>query len=150
MDHPDGHIGFSSFGLSQIENNYTSVVEDLAEIRKDGMPFDQVAIELATLYESKYGICPHGPEMRSQRPLALVAMHPKEDTLKYSPLFARIHKYKALKIRDSFGLSLTEFLSLPRYYVLEIIRIAERDAYSESKDVDRVSKSLEEALVGKR
>ncbi|MDH2154356.1 hypothetical protein [Stenotrophomonas sp. GD03657] len=126
------------------------MVEDLAAVRKEPMSFDAVAIELATLYETKYGLFNHGdPYAKRQRPLALAALHPKEDASRYSPLYARIDKYRRLKIYSATGLSLTEFLNLPRDIVEEILRQTERDAAVEASHVDKVSHDLDK-IMGKK
>ncbi len=125
------------------------MVEDLAAVRKDAMSYDAVAIELATLYETKYGLFNHGdPYARRLRPLALAALHPKEDSSRYSPLYARIDKYRRLKIYSSTGLSLTDFLALPRDIVEEILRQTERDAAVDANQVDKMTRDLKDFGLG--
>lgn len=124
----------------------SSVIEDLAAVRQGALTFDQTAIELATLYETKFGIFNHAdPIARRARPLALVAVHPKEDSSRYSPLYNRISQYHRLKIRESFGITLTELLQMPRDYVEEIIRLAAQEAAQTGRQLTEVERGLSRA-----
>lgn len=89
--------------------------ELLAKIEK----VDSITARLILLdaYETTYGIYNHADEMANRdRPLALIAMHPKEDFSTHSALYNTIRRFRKYKVGhpDNFNMSLTEFLELPK------------------------------------
>lgn len=77
-------------------------------------PYD-ARIVMQDQYEQRYGIFNH--RASKDRPLASVAMHPCEDSLQNSLLYEACEEYASLNYRETWGLSLTEFLNQPRYVV---------------------------------
>lgn len=64
-------------------------------------------------YESTYGICIHD-EVPDHEPLKPMAFHEANRNLKHSSLFSYIDRFEKLKVGTTWGLSLVEFLQLPR------------------------------------
>lgn len=93
-------------------------------------------------YETKYGIYDHD-KPDPARPLALIAMHPKEDTRTRSPLYETIERYRIFDVYKYYGLNLNEFLSLPRDVVTEIFRQLTEAAGKESNRMANALKDLE-------
>lgn len=90
-----------------------------------------VEIVFRDLYETNYGICNHvNPTIR--RPMASVAMHPSEEINEGSLLQDTIRKFIKTDIKEYTGLSLVEFLELPRDIVEIIVR--ECESHSRTKD----------------
>lgn len=99
------------------------------------MSSSQTALALAEIYETTSGLYNHGDVVgREARPLALVELHPKEDTSTYSPLYRRMAEFHQLKIAEGWGLSLVEFLNLPYEYVEYILKLSKRDAAVAGKE----------------
>jgi hypothetical protein len=64
------------------------------------------------MYETSYGIFDHSKKL-GKRPMASVAMHESEDVNKGSFLQEAIDTFVKRNIKDTFGLSILEYLELP-------------------------------------
>lgn len=102
------------------------------------------AAEIITLscYQTEYGIFDHQRASR-HRPLALVAMHPKEDVVEGGPLFTHIRKYYHHQVHKHFGLSLSEFLELPPYVAEFLYEIARAEVTQEESRHRSLKKQLD-------
>lgn len=67
-------------------------------------------------YDISTGIYDHENPTVS-RPLAAEAAHPAESYSENSGIFHAMARYERQGIKDKFGLSLTEYLHLPRDYI---------------------------------
>lgn len=68
----------------------------------------------SAIYETASGIFDHtSPEAN---PLSSVAMHPAEKYVESSGMYDSIRKYTERGIKDRYGLSLIEYLELPREF----------------------------------
>lgn len=129
-------MGFARFGLDKIgtEGQLDALLRELPAVRP-------TAAEIISLscYQTEYGIYNH--ERRDpQRPLALVAMHPKENAMEGNTLFSHVRKFYNYQIYKNFGLSLTEFMELPPHVVELLYDIAQAEATqheSTSREVHR-------------
>ena len=105
--------------------------------------FTDGQILLLDVYESGYGIYDHSQHaVDNSRPLALVAMNWEEDASTGSQLYERIELFKERQIYQIFGLSLTEFLDLPRDICTKILESCGKKQNEEGKVVDDVSRRL--------
>lgn len=77
------------------------------------MPSDAAQVMLGMAYETTYGIYDHYSSA-DNNPLSTVAMHPAEEYKELSGLYRAIERYERQGINNRFGLSLTEYLELPR------------------------------------
>lgn len=75
---------------------------------------------LRDAYEVAFGIYNH-KQPDPMRPLALVAMHPKENVSEYSELYNEIRRFDRHDMARA-GYSLLEYLSLPRELAHLLIR----------------------------
>jgi hypothetical protein len=139
MDDENGHVGFSSFGLNQLNSSsqIDALLRELPAVRS-------TAAEIITLtcYQTEYGIFNH-EQPHPHNPLALVAMHPKEDALEGGPLYSHIRRYYNYQIKKHFGMSLTEFLELPPYVVDLLYDIARADATQQENTHRSVQRQLD-------
>jgi len=94
-------------------------------------------------YETMYGIYDHDNDP-DKNPLALVTLHPKEDVSEYSELYRTINRFAIHKIHEQFGVSLVEFLNLPRDYVQLLFRISTDTAEANQKPIDEAMRKLAE------
>lgn len=118
-------------------------VDELLRTMPVGLDSYTIKMLLMEAYETKYGIYNHdAPD--PNRPLALIAMHPKEDTRERSPLYETIERYRIFDVYKYYGLNLVEFLSLPRDVVTEIFRQLTASASKESSRMANALKELEE------
>lgn len=84
-----------------------------------------VSLSLRDRYDTAYGIYNHNTP-QSDRPLALVGMHPSEDATTGSTLYERMALFEERQVFKRWGISLTEFFELPSdmcSYILEICAI---------------------------
>jgi hypothetical protein len=125
--HPEGHVDFATFGLSKI--NDRERFEKLIRNVKPGLDGYTIALLWREAYETHYEIFNHDDLAAVKaRPLALMAMHPKEDSYTYSPLNRFKWKYRQYKIKENWGYNLTEFLELPWHDTQQIFLIEQRIA----------------------
>lgn len=110
---------------------------------------DSISAKLMLLeaYETMYQIYNHEAEQLNERgdpirPLALVAMHSKENDTNYSSMHRLIARYALHDIGDKFKLSLTEFLDLPHEITDLLFRIASDKIIAGGKEADKIVKSL--------
>lgn len=93
-------------------------------------------------YETKFGIFNH--ELGADaRPLALVALHPAEDTTTHSRLYERMVQYADLEVYSVFGVSWPEFISQPTdvcIYQLEVCAAKQR---RKGQVVDKIHAEIE-------
>lgn len=102
-------------------------------------------ILLIEAYETAYEIFDH-ENVDFNRPLSLVAMHEKECYGEVSGLRRRVERYNLHDIYNKFGLSLSEFLDLPRDYTEMLFSVvqeqAEREGPSLGKQVDKLERDF--------
>lgn len=95
-------------------------------------------------YKQTFGLI--DPTSANYSPLEIALMHPKENITEYSALYNRIERFILLKIYDSTGLSLSDFLSLPREYVELIFRITAHKARNDYNTQESVAKDLKQSM----
>lgn len=94
-------------------------------------------------YETGYGIYNHSLDVDGSRPLALVAMHWAENSCEGSVLYERIEQFKERNVYQTFGLSLAEFLDLPRDVCIKILDTCGKKQKTEHQIVDELQQSLD-------
>mgnify|MGYP001626175339 CR=1 FL=1 len=97
------------------------------------------AIILSEWYETAVGLYNHFNNNNS-RPIASVAMHPEEDTIRNSLLEFSIKKFAVSNIYQTFGLNYEEFIQLPSY----VCKIMIETAFEELRKKSKVAQSVEE------
>lgn len=81
---------------------------------------DSMSVQLMCMeeYDDFYGIFDHDSRFdedgKDHRPMAAVAMHPKEQYGSYGPLEHKMYRYMINGIKDRFGVTWSEFLQLSR------------------------------------
>lgn len=98
----------------------------------DNIPAQMV---IRDAYETQYGIFDHGSP--SAGPLALVEYRPKEDVTEYGALYRTFYQYHLYEVQKEWGLSVTDFLSLPREYCALILRISSEKAARMTSETER-------------
>ena len=102
----------------------------------------QAQIVLRDAYDTSYGIYDHSAQ-NPNRPMALVGMHPAENTTYHSRLYNTIRRYKTYDIKTAFGLSLVEFLELPREISSFLLNLQAESKQSENSKQQRALDELE-------
>lgn len=140
-DDPNGHVAYLSFG--KLPDGQESEISHLAHT----LPaVSALAAErlTRTAYQNQYGIFPHHDARKAQeRPLALVAMHPKENSVEGSLRYTYIRLYYQLKIGDIFHVSYHEFFDLPMDEADFLCEIAKRHAQTFEKTANEVERQLQ-------
>lgn len=112
----------------------------------EGLDSISAKLILQEAYETLYGIFNHDdPSVAKTRPLALVALHPKENTAEYGKLYRMIDRYVINDVKGKFGLSLTEFLNLPHDIVDRVLKVCQEQVKKENPGIERMVKELERA-----
>lgn len=79
----------------------------------DELASDAAQVLNSMIYDVSFNVHDHySPE--SSNPLNTVAMHPREEYNKQSGLYRAIARFNEQEVHSRFGLSLEEYLSLPR------------------------------------
>lgn len=113
----------------------------------DVLNSDEAQVLGSLVYDIAYGIHDHNNPM-STNPLASVMQHPAEDYSSHSGLYRTIERYERQKISENFGLSLIEYLDLPRYVVDMLTNIFIDNARESERVANTMKKQAEEALQG--
>lgn len=74
-------------------------------------------------YETDYGIYNHDAD-KNPDSMALVRMHPAEDTYTGGRLAERTRQFAEREVAKFFNISLIEFLDLPSFYCLDLLRVS--------------------------
>lgn len=92
-------------------------------------------------YQQEFGIFDH-EQYGEQRPLALIAQHPKEDTYQGGPMFRFIRRYVQFDMRNILGITFNEWSDMPCYLAEQMLKIAEEKIEMKAKnDRERDKKS---------
>lgn len=120
--------------MSYLEDLHTFIKEIE---REDGERVDSITFEMLRrrYHDEAYGIT--SMKSLAADPLAAVSVRPKTNATKNGPLAMAVWRYKIRDIHSKYGLSLTEYLALPRH-VTEMIR-SQVDEQIERESVDQKS-----------
>lgn len=99
-----------NFGYDQVGQE--TMIDRLMN-SSDKLPSDSAQVMLSMAYDTTYGIYDHY-NTSDTNPLTTVTMHPAEDYKELSGMYRAIERYERQGINNRFGLSLTEYLELPR------------------------------------
>lgn len=117
----------------------------LESILEKGKQLDNIAAQLVIrdAYETQYGIFDHGSAEAG--PLALVEHRPKEDVTEYGSLYRTFYQYHLYEVHKEWGLSVTDFLNLPREYCALILRISSERAARLTKETNEQIRKTKQA-----
>lgn len=135
------------FGLTQIGqySEFDTMLRELPAM----LPTVTQAVTLAC-YQSEYGIFEHNnPKVSRDRPLALVAMHDKENVVEGGPQFSYIRRYHSHRIKEHFNLSLLEFFELPPHVVELLLDIASIELERNNVEARKAQQQIEAASHGR-
>jgi len=79
---------------------------------------------------------------QQEHPFGLVLTNKKENVLEYGPLYRLFGDYKDKGVKDKFGLSIAEFLELPRHIVNFILELCAREVRVDAKTLSDIEKEL--------
>lgn len=120
----DYHVLHPRFGLSLIGER--TVIDDLlARVKDVGSISAQILLREA--YETIYRIYDHDAPDPS-RPLAMVAMHEKENVTEHGALYNAMRRYAASDIARRFNLTPGEFFSYPREITALLFNIVAKES----------------------
>ena len=123
---------FPGFGI-----RHHGAVTLLERILENAKSLDSIAAQLVIrdAYETQFGIFNHADPAAS--PLALVEYRPKEDVSEYGGLYRTFYQYHLYEVNKEWGLSVDEFLSLPREYYSLILRISSEKAARQTVETQK-------------
>lgn len=102
-------------------------------------------VVMREMYETRFGIHNHLNKF-SKRPLASVAFHGAENTIKDSMLEETLKTYANRNIKDIFGLTVLEFLELPMDVVSLMLDIADQISAKKEGDIDGIQRDLNKMM----
>lgn len=100
-------------------------------------------LAFAEEYQTQYGLYDHDND--NSRPLAVIALLPKEDGLRNDKLKQLIKRYRLHRINEKFNLSLEDFLQLPKNYIELLFEVCTEEANQRSPDLDKLADELKKA-----
>jgi hypothetical protein len=105
----------------------------LLDVLKENVITNSVETKLMLLenYDIHFGIFDHN--LYKDRPYSLIEMHEAERFDLVNPLYEIIERFAQKEVVKHFGLSLTEFLELPRDEVLKIFEICDKIHEADNK-----------------
>ena len=123
-------MGYPRFGFS-VDNK--KAIDEIYAIKKS---VDSITAKmlLREAYEIDYNVFDHDRD--TTRPLALVAMHPKENASEHSELYNTIRRFELYGVGAKFNVTLAEFLSLPREITTLILDICGDRVTKENAEVN--------------
>lgn len=140
-DDPNGHVNFMTFGL-EAEEDRSRFHGLIVNTKK--MDAYTAILALREVYETHYGIFDHdAPGLNRSRPLALAAMHPKEDTFTYSLEHRFMWRFRQYEICKNWGYDLTQFLNLPWYMTMAIFAIEQKRAADKLREEEEARRKQE-------
>jgi hypothetical protein len=98
-------------------------------------------------YQTDYGIYDHINAPDPMRPLALMAMHDKENAWEGGPMFSLVRRYHTYRIHEQ-GYSLTEFWNLPYPIAAFILDMAEDTIRQKDSAAAAAERALQNGLNG--
>lgn len=111
-------------------------------------------IVLNESYDVSYNIFNHDSD--AANPLSIVSKHEVERYTEGTGLYNLIARYLKHPIKERFGLSVTEFIALPREFTEELIRLSAIGAAtkagtsnSELAELERAARELEKEAKNK-
>lgn len=107
------------------------------------MQLDGYSASIVTLeaYDETYGIADYSYD-DPRNPMALIAMHPKEDYLTNGRMERTIKSYAKYRVLKHYGISLLEFLDLPRHISQVIMDDCLEREKSEGKKAEELLNGL--------
>lgn len=109
-----------------------------ADVTLDGYAAAIVSMEA---YDETYGIADYSYDDPS-KPLALIAMHPKEDFTTGGPMERTIKDYRVHKVHKHYAMSLLEFLELPRHVARFILDDCMEQEKAEGKKAEEIMRTI--------
>lgn len=132
---------YAQFGYDQLENS--NLVDDLCRTLAAKVDNITAQMLLREAYETSYHIYNH--DAADANPLAVVSHHYKEDVCEYGPLYRMFHTYRLKDINKHWGLSIEEFLALPREYTELMISIVDDELGREQQRQQKLEDDLRES-----
>ncbi|MNC04045.1 hypothetical protein D3C87_1278450 [compost metagenome] len=143
-DDKNGHVLFGTFGLQQATQH--GLIDQL--LRETPAVRPTAAAQLSLMaYQTDYGIYDHVTQPDRMRPLALMALHDKENAWEGGPMFSLVRRYHTYRIYEQ-GYSLTEFWDLPYPIAAFILEMAEDAIRQKDSAATAAENELAKGLKG--
>lgn len=109
----------------------------LEKILESAKSLDSIAAQLVIrdAYETHFGIFNHADPAAG--PLALVEYRAKEDVSEYGGMYRTFYQYHLYEVNKEWGLSVQEFLDLPREYCTLLLRISSEKAARQTAETEK-------------
>ncbi len=138
----NGHVLYNTFGLKQSQR--LGLIDKLLRESPAVRPVAAAQLSLMA-YQTDYGIYDHINGHDKNRPLALMALHPKENTYEGGPMFSMVRRYYTYRLSD-YGVSLPEFMELPYPLASLIMQMAEDTIKQKDSAAERAERELQRQM----
>lgn len=128
-----------------MNREHTEIGQILYSLEKSLSGLD-LEILLRESYEQSYAVFNHNSAQAN--PLSIVSMHESERYTEGTGLYNLIARYLKHPIKDRFGLDLIDFVSLPREFTEELIRLSAIGKAAPNGASDAELRALEKQLRG--
>lgn len=143
-DDPNGHVLFKTFGLAQAQRH--GLIDQMLKETPAVRPTAAAQLSLMA-YQTDYGIYDHVHNPDPMRPLALGALHDKENTWEGGPMVSLIRRYHTYRIFE-MGYSWDVFSELPYPHAMFVIEMAEDAIRQRGSAADRAESELRRQMEG--
>lgn len=130
-DDPNGHVNFATFGMDKTHDR-----QRFYDLIVNTKKMDSYTTTLAWRqeYETHYGIFNYDAKDWDRfRPLALVALHPKEDSFHYSLRYRYYWRFQQYNLAEKLKMSYFDFIEKPWYETQEIFEAEQRKAQEDMR-----------------
>jgi len=135
---------FSAFGLEQLQRR--GIIDQMMHETPAIRPTTAAQLSLMA-YQTDYGIYDHIHSPDPMRPLALGALHDKENTWEGGPIVSLIRRYQTYRIYE-MGYSWDVFCDLPYPQAMIIIEMAEDTIRQRGSEVSQAEEKLRKQMLG--
>ncbi|ARV77243.1 hypothetical protein FDI21_gp072 [Pseudomonas phage Noxifer] len=143
-DDPNGHVLFKTFGLQQAQRH--GIIDQMLRDSPAVRPTAAAQLSLMA-YQTDYGIYDHIHNPDPNRPLAIMALHPKENSWEGGPMFSLIRRYHTYRIYEQ-GYSWDVFCELPYPHAMFVIEMAEDAIRQRDTAADKAQRELDKQMQG--
>ena len=140
---PYSHITHPLFGVTKDVKRRREQLEHV-HATMPSMPPSDAELVTRVLYDQGYGN--YTAEQMIERPMAAMGYHPQEDLIEGSYLYSLIRTFHRYEIHKEFGITLTDFLNMPRHVSELIVDMCEMARRLKDKAAKGMNDDLDSSM----
>lgn len=134
--------------MDKLESDEQTVLDKVLSTFEGTMPSIAAQIITTECYDDYFGV--YEGSTQGQGPFALVAMHESEDLAAVDPFDVYLERYLVANVLKFTGLSLNDFLKLPRDRAEAILKRCDIVSTKEDSEVDKLMNGATGHRPGKK